>query len=112
MLSLGGIPPTAGFMGKFYVFRAAIISGEYTLAGLGILSSLISLYYYLRVLVRAYMDKSVAPDEHLPVPSTFLKVATGVAVVGTLWLGFGPNIGFGVEDIWQWAILSQSQIMW
>lgn len=112
MLSLGGIPPTAGFMGKFYIFRAAIISGEYTLAGLGILSTLISLYYYLRVLVRSYMDKSAVPDDHLPVPGTFLKVATAVAVAGTLWLGFGPHVGFGVEDIWRWAVLSQNQIMW
>src|SRR2546430_12472789 len=54
MLSLGGIPPTAGFMGKFWLFSAAIDSGYVWLAVIGVLHSAISLYYYLRIVV--FMD--------------------------------------------------------
>ncbi|RME02587.1 MAG: NADH-quinone oxidoreductase subunit N [Planctomycetota bacterium] len=55
LLALAGIPPTAGFVGKFYVFKAAIEGGFYVLALLGILASVVSLYYYLRVVVIMYM---------------------------------------------------------
>ena len=48
MLSLGGIPPTAGFMGKFWLFSAAIDAHYYWLAVIGVLNSAISLYYYVR----------------------------------------------------------------
>ena len=51
MLSLGGIPPTAGFMGKFWLFGAAIDAGYVWLAVIGVLNSAISLYYYIRVVV-------------------------------------------------------------
>jgi len=51
MLSLGGIPPTAGFMGKFWLFSAAIESGYVWLAVIGVVNSAISLYYYVRVIV-------------------------------------------------------------
>jgi len=55
MLSLGGIPPTAGFFGKFLMFKAMLGAGEYTLVVVGVLSSAVSLYYYLRVVVSMYM---------------------------------------------------------
>jgi NADH-quinone oxidoreductase subunit N len=55
MLSLTGIPPTLGFVGKFYLFRAAIEGQFYLLAVIGVLTSLISAYYYLRVVVMMYM---------------------------------------------------------
>ena len=51
MLSLGGIPPTAGFMGKFWLFGAAIESGYVWLAVIGVLNSAVSLYYYIRIVV-------------------------------------------------------------
>ncbi|MBI2192735.1 MAG: NADH-quinone oxidoreductase subunit N [Planctomycetes bacterium] len=112
MFSLGGIPPTAGFMGKFYVFRSAIEAHEYPLAILGILNSLISLYYYLRVLVRMYMDPglSAGEAETLPRPSGAVAAATAIAVLATLWLGLGPAVGFGVDDVWTWAMMSQRSI--
>ena len=113
MFSLGGIPPTAGFMGKFYIFRAAISEGEYSLAIIGILNSLLSLFYYLRVLVRMYMDKPIpiAAGENIPRPSKILTTAMAVSLAGTLWLGLGPKVGFGVDDIWNWAIQSQHSIL-
>ena len=55
MISLGGIPPTAGFFGKFLLFKAMIEAKEYTLVIVGVLSSAVSLYYYLRVVVYMYM---------------------------------------------------------
>ena len=55
MLSLGGIPPTAGFFGKFLLFKAMVEAGEYPLVIVGVLSSAVSLYYYLRVVVYMYM---------------------------------------------------------
>ncbi len=55
MLSLTGIPPTLGFVGKFYLFRAAIEGQYYVLAVIGVLTSVISAYYYLRVVVTMYM---------------------------------------------------------
>jgi len=55
MLSLTGIPPTLGLVGKFYLFRAVIAGGFYGLAIIGVVTSLISAYYYLRVVVTMYM---------------------------------------------------------
>src|ERR1051325_5817218 len=55
MLSIGGIPPTAGFMGKFWIFGAAVDAGYYWLALIGVLNSAVSLYYYVRVVVFMYI---------------------------------------------------------
>ena len=57
MLSMAGIPPLAGFFGKFYIFIAAIDSGLFLLAILGVLSSVISAYYYLRIIKIMYFDE-------------------------------------------------------
>jgi NADH-quinone oxidoreductase subunit N len=55
MLALAGIPPTAGFIGKFFIFYAAIRGGEMTLAIIGIVSAAASAYFYLKVVVHLYM---------------------------------------------------------
>ena len=57
MLSLGGIPPTAGFMGKFWLFSAAIEARFYWLAVVGVLNSAMSLYYYVRIVVFMTLKK-------------------------------------------------------
>ncbi len=62
LFALAGIPPTAGFMGKFYVFMGAIQMGCYWLGGLAILASMVSLYYYLRVIVVMYMSEPESED--------------------------------------------------
>jgi NADH-quinone oxidoreductase subunit N len=59
MLSLAGIPPTAGFIGKFYIFAAAVKEGYIWLAVFGVINSLLSVYYYLRILVYLYMKPEV-----------------------------------------------------
>src|ERR1051326_8361083 len=63
MLSLGGIPPTAGFMGKFWLFNAAIDAGYYGLAVVGVLNSAVSLYYYVRVVVFMYLKSETTGSE-------------------------------------------------
>ena len=89
MLSLGGIPPTAGFMGKFWLFGAAIESGYVWLAVIGVLNSAVSLYYYIRIVVYMMLKNEPAGSE--PRQSPALAVAMGVAVVATLLLGVYPQ---------------------
>jgi NADH-quinone oxidoreductase subunit N len=96
MLSLGGIPPTAGFMGKFWLFGAAIEAHYYGLAVIGVLNSAISLYYYVRVVVFMYLKTETFGSE--PVPGGALNVALAVAVAMTLVLGVYPRLLFELAD--------------
>jgi NADH-quinone oxidoreductase subunit N len=96
MLSLGGIPPTAGFMGKFWLFSAAIDSGYVWLAVIGVLNSAISLYYYLRIVVFMYLKKETVGSE--PTLSPALMLALGVTVAATLVLGVYPRLLFEVAE--------------
>jgi NADH-quinone oxidoreductase subunit N len=92
MVGLAGIPPTAGFFGKLYLFSAAIRAGEAPLAIIGIIGSVISVYYYLRVLVAFYMRDVPDPG---PVPtatrSIQLTIGVAVAAVMVLVIGVFPN---------------------
>jgi len=96
MLSLGGIPPTAGFMGKFWLFGAAIEAGYVWLAVIAVLNSAISLYYYIRVVVFMYLKKETIGSE--PVASPSLALAVAVAVVATLALDVYPGWPFEVAE--------------
>jgi NADH-quinone oxidoreductase subunit N len=82
MLSFTGVPPTLGFVGKFYLFRTVIEAGYVGLALIGVLTSLISAYYYLRVVVIMYMREGdpVARSE------SWLNLTAGAFAVGTLLL--------------------------
>src|ERR1041385_5254772 len=84
MLSLGGIPPTAGFMGKFWLFSAAIEAGYVRLAVIGVLNSAISLYYSVRIVVFMYLKKETIGSA--PVSSPALAIILGLAVAATLLL--------------------------
>jgi NADH-quinone oxidoreductase subunit N len=89
MLSLAGFPPTGGFMGKFYIFSAAVQGHQVGLAVVGVLTSVISVYYYLRVTVVMYMREPAAePGRGTVTPG--LVLAAAVAAVGTLYLGLFP----------------------
>jgi NADH-quinone oxidoreductase subunit N len=96
MLSLGGIPPTAGFMGKFWLFSAAIDAQYYWLAVLGVLNSAVSLYYYIRVIVFMYTRKETMGSEPTLGPS--LAVALGLAVAVTIVLGVYPRLLFELAE--------------
>lgn len=89
LLSLAGIPPTAGFMAKFYVFGAAIKGGYVGLAIFGILTSVISLYYYLRVVYAMYFEE---PERKIaaPVPAG-VSVGIAIALWGVVQLGILPS---------------------
>ena len=63
MFSLAGVPPLAGFFGKFYVFMAAINAGLYTLAVIGVLASVVGAYYYLNIVKLMWFDAAVEPFE-------------------------------------------------
>jgi NADH-quinone oxidoreductase subunit N len=96
MLSLGGIPPTAGFMGKFWLFSAAIEAGYVWLAVIGVLNSAVSLYYYVRVVVFMYLKREHAGSE--PTTSPALAVVLAVAVAGTIVIGVYPRLLFELGE--------------
>jgi NADH-quinone oxidoreductase subunit N len=86
MISLGGIPPTAGFMGKFYVFSVAIKANLIPLAVIGVLNSVVAIFYYLRVTVAMYMQEPQGD----PVPVSWtVPAALGVAIALALTLWWG-----------------------
>ncbi len=102
MFSMAGVPPMAGFVGKFYIFSAAIKSGYVGLAIIGVINSVISVYYYLRITVIMYMKEPVR-DFHPLTISPLIVVAIAIAVVGTLHLGIFPS---KVMEIAQRSILT------
>jgi NADH-quinone oxidoreductase subunit N len=89
LVSLTGIPITAGFVGKFYLFNAAVSSGWVWLALVGVVMSVVSAYYYLRVVVAMYMRDPVGEDTWAPV-SLASRLALGISVALTLFLGIYP----------------------
>lgn len=90
LFSLAGIPGTAGFMGKFFLFSAGAARGLYGLVVLAILNSAIALYYYLRVVVLMFMQEPDTPRTALPVPIRSRGVIAAAAA-GTVWLGCYPQ---------------------
>ena len=91
LLSLAGFPPTAGFVGKFYIFKSAVQAGHIWLVIIGAINTAISAFYYLRVVVTMYMRE---PEEELPFasyPST-LVVGLVLAAIGVLLIGILPSL--------------------
>jgi NADH-quinone oxidoreductase subunit N len=103
MLSLAGFPPTAGFMAKFYVFSAAIKSGYVGLVIIGVLNSLISVYYYLRIVVIMFMRPPVPEAKPISLPLGFVLVLL-ISTWGVLQMGIFP------QSLLTLAILSVSSI--
>jgi NADH-quinone oxidoreductase subunit N len=90
MLSLAGIPPTAGFMAKLYVFSAAIQAGYPELAIIGVLTSAVATFYYLKLIVAMYMRPAESGTPALHVP-TSLALVLVVAIVLTIQMGVLPG---------------------
>ncbi len=97
MLSLGGIPPTMGFLGKYLVFQQAIAAGHLRLAVLGVLASLVGVFYYLRVVYVLYMRPERRQPEGLLIDG-WGRAAAVIAALATLVLGLWP------ADLLQWLI--------
>lgn len=90
LVSLAGLPPTGGFVGKFYILRAAVEAGYTDLAIILAVTTLISYWYYLRIIVTMYMKPAVAPLGEL-VWGRALRVALAVCAVVVLYLGVLPS---------------------
>ncbi len=97
VFSLAGIPPTAGFFGKYFLFRASIDAGFYWLTVIAFINSVIGAYYYLRVLVYMYMREPAAgAPVATPMRSRYVNVALIVSAVIVIALGFMPSRSFDV----------------
>jgi NADH-quinone oxidoreductase subunit N len=98
LLSLGGVPPTAGFFGKFFVFNAAVQSGLTWLAIIGVLNAIVALYYYLVVIKVMYVDRSADEDKPIPFSRPYTW-AMAITCLGVLALGT-----FAAQFIFDWAV--------
>src|SRR2546430_8530927 len=103
LLSLGGFPPLAGFIAKWYVFSAAVKEGYYWLAVIGVLTSVISVFFYLRVVVMMYMSPDDEAVRFPPVP----RIA-GAALVASAILVF--YLGVLPTRVLDWAAASIGSI--
>ena len=90
LLSLGGFPPMAGFIAKWYVFSAAVKAGYTWLAIIGVLTSVVSVFFYLRVIVMMFMTPTDAPARFPAVPK-IAGVGLAVAALLALYLGILPT---------------------
>jgi NADH-quinone oxidoreductase subunit N len=103
MASLAGIPPTAGFIGKFYVFMAAVEAGLAWLAAIALIFSAVSAYYYMRVVMVMYMRdpsaSSIAPPRFVASPA--LSFVLACAVGGVILFGLFPNplVSFALQSV-------------
>lgn len=97
LLSLAGIPLTAGFMGKLLVFKSAWSAGLYSLVIIGVINSAISWYYYLRIIVVMFFSE---PDEEFKTPfvARSLIAALVLSIIGTLYLGILPGRVLGALE--------------
>ncbi|MCA9916410.1 MAG: NADH-quinone oxidoreductase subunit N [Anaerolineales bacterium] len=86
LLSLGGIPPTAGFLGKFFIFKAAVDAGYWWLALIGILNAFVALYYYLGIVKYMYLYDSEQENVEIPV-SRGVWVGLGLSTAVIIFLG-------------------------
>jgi NADH-quinone oxidoreductase subunit N len=93
MLSLIGLPPTLGLVGKIYLFRAVIAGGFYGLAVIGVLTSLVSAYYYLRVIVVMYMREG----DPAAVSEPWLDLTTAATAIVTVAVSLAP------QPLFTWA---------
>jgi NADH-quinone oxidoreductase subunit N len=103
LLSLGGFPPLAGFIAKWYVFSAAVKAGYTWLAVLGVLTSVISVFFYLRIVVMMYMTPADQPVQFPPIPKI-----TGLALIVSAILIF--YLGILPTRVIDWAAASISTI--
>jgi NADH-quinone oxidoreductase subunit N len=95
MFTLAGLPPSAGFFGKFYLFKAAVDAGMIWLAVIAVIMSVVSLYYYLRVITTMYLIS--AADDSTEVEFNFCPaLVTLISVAGVLILGIFPAFGLNI----------------
>ncbi len=97
LISLIGMPPAAGFMGKFYIFRAAVVNGLLWLVVIAVLNSVISAYYYLRVVKVMWFNEPASPEK---VPSSVApRLALFLCCLGVLLLGIVPGLVMRLAEV-------------
>lgn len=104
LLSLAGVPPAAGFFGKFFLFQAAVKSGLTWLAIIGVLNSIVALYYYLVVIKVMYVDRSPDEDKPIPLTSSYAFIL-GVTAIIVLLLGT-----IAAQPIYNWALSNAASL--
>ena len=90
LLSLAGIPPFAGFYGKYFIFLSLIETGHYLLAGVAVLYAVVAAYYYLRVANAMFMRKP--QGEGVPVTPPAMNLALWITAAATILIGIFPNV--------------------
>lgn len=98
LLSLAGVPPAAGFFGKYFLFQAAVQSGLTWLALFGILMSIVALYYYLVIIKVMYVDKSEDADKPIAISPVY-GWTLGVVSLAIVLLG-----SFAVQPVFNWVL--------
>jgi NADH-quinone oxidoreductase subunit N len=97
LLSLAGVPPTAGFFAKWFLFRGAMNSGFYAITIIAFINSVIGAYYYLRVLVAMYMREPAAgAPVAVPMRSGYVSAALLLSAIIVLALGLFPGNSLNV----------------
>ena len=89
LLSLAGIPPMAGFLGKYFIFLALIETGHFTLAVVAVLYVAVAIYYYFRIVAVMFMREPI--DREMPSLSPGIRIALGVTAAMTLFMGLYPE---------------------
>jgi NADH-quinone oxidoreductase subunit N len=105
LLSLAGVPPMAGFFGKFFVFNAAVQANLVWLAILGVLNSIVALYYYLVIIKVMYVNRSADEDKPIPVSRPFTWVL-GLTALAVIILGT-----FGAQELFRLALQSAQSLL-
>jgi NADH-quinone oxidoreductase subunit N len=96
-LSLAGFPATAGFLGKFYIFRAAIHSHLIGLTILALLNSTVSVFYYFKIIVAMYMHEGKTETSEIILPWP-VRAVLAISILGIFWLGLLPNGFSGLSN--------------
>ena len=108
LLSLAGIPPLAGFWGKYYIFLSLMETGHYTLAVIAVLFAVLGLYYYLRIANAAFMREAVDAEPVKVSPS--LGLALWISAAATLGIGLFPEVFLRVVN-WSLALSGDARVI-
>jgi NADH-quinone oxidoreductase subunit N len=108
LLSLAGIPPLAGFWGKYFIFLSLIQTGHYTLASVAVLYAVIGLYYYMRIANAMLIRQPIEAEAVSTSPS--MRLALTITAVGTIGIGLFPNFFINMVN-WSLGIVTGSQHM-
>jgi NADH-quinone oxidoreductase subunit N len=97
-LSLAGFPTTAGFLGKFYIFRASMHSHLVGLTILALLNSVVSVYYYFKIIVAMYIHEGKTATSEIVLPWP-VRAALTISILGIFYLGLAPNTFLGLSTL-------------